>query len=484
MEEFKPINPNEVRMYTCGPTVWDYPHIGNYRTFLFEDFLRRFLKYKGFNVKQVMNLTDVDDRIIKVSRETGMNLRDFTQKYIDAFFSDLDFLRVERAEVYPRATQHIDEMVRIIARLIELGYAYRGEDGSIYYKISKFQDYGKLSGLKVSELKPGARVRQDDYTKESAQDFALWKAWDPGDGDVFWETELGRGRPGWHIECSAMSMKYLGESFDIHTGGVDLIFPHHENEIAQSEAYSGKKFANYWLHSEHLLVGGEKMSKRLGNIVTMEDLRRKGFEGSEIRFLLLSAHYRTQLNFTEQSLEQARMTVKRINGFVSRLKAAISDSHKKRNNADSTLFSSTKESEQVRNLVEETRSKYISALENDLDSPRALAAFFEFISSSNKLLDLGADLNERDLRLMLDFVLDDFDRLFAVIDTSFLSGEESETALTEEAELLLKQREEARKNRNWELSDFLRERLADLGFEVQDTAQGQKWRRVKTKKGA
>src|SRR5579875_3468166 len=462
LEEFKPINEGEVRMYTCGPTVWNFPHIGNYRTFLFEDMLRRFLECRGFKVTQVMNLTDVDDRIIKVCRENNYDIYDFTEKYAKSFFEDLRFLNIERADYYPRATQHVAEMVKIIEGLLAKKAAYRGEDGSIYFKISAFPD----------------------YTKESAQDFALWKAWDENDGKVFWETSLGRGRPGWHIECSAMSMKYLGEEFDIHTGGVDNIFPHHENEIAQSEAYSGKKFANYWLHSEHLLVGGEKMSKRLGNIVTMEDLRRKGFEGSEIRFLLLSAHYRTQLNFTDQSLKQARMTVKRINGFVSRLKAAISDSHKKRNNADSTLFSSTKESEQVRNLVEETRSKYISALENDLDSPRALAAFFEFISSSNKLLDLGADLNERDLRLMLDFVLDDFDRLFAVIDTSFLSGEESETALTEEAELLLKQREEARKNRNWELSDFLRERLADLGFEVQNTAQGQKWRRVKTKKGA
>ncbi|MCL4518794.1 MAG: cysteine--tRNA ligase [Thaumarchaeota archaeon] len=259
LEQFRPIVEGEVRMYTCGPTVWNYAHIGNYRTFLFEDLLRRFLKYRGYKVTQVMNLTDVDDRIIGIVRENDLDLYEFTERYAKAFFEDLDYLGIERAELYPRATSHIPDMVRIIERLIEKGVAYKSDDGSIYFSISRFSGYGALSGLRIEDLKSGARVRQDDYDKNSAQDFALWKAWDEKDGKVYWDTSLGRGRPGWHIECSAMSMKYLGEHFDIHTGGVDNIFPHHENEIAQSEAYSGKKFVNYWLHSEHLLIDQTKI---------------------------------------------------------------------------------------------------------------------------------------------------------------------------------------------------------------------------------
>lgn len=457
LQEFKPIHEGEVRLYTCGPTVWNYPHIGNYRTFLFEDLLRRFLKYRGFNVVQVMNLTDVDDRIIKVVREKGVQLHEFTEKYAKSFFDDMEFLGVEKAEFYPRATEHIARMVEIIQRLLEDGFAYKSDDGSIYYNISKFPAYGKLSGLKLNELKAGARVRQDDYDKSSAQDFALWKAWDQNDGEVFWDTSLGKGRPGWHIECSAMSMKYLGEQFDIHTGGVDNIFPHHENEIAQSEAYTGNRFVNYWLHSEHLLVNEAKMAKRLGNFITIKDLRDRGLDGPSIRFFLLSGHYRAQLNFAEKSLEQASASVRRLNEFVSRLKE-----HAPKDDIATD--------EKTESLVEQARKTYVEALDNDLDVPAALATVFQFVSEANKLLDEGK-LAESGVESMLDFMINDFNRIFGVIESDV------DDELSHEITTILWEREEARKLKDWRRSDSLRDKLLSLGIEVQDTPQGQKWRR-------
>jgi cysteinyl-tRNA synthetase len=458
-QSFKPIKEGEVRMYTCGPTVWNYPHVGNYRTFLFEDLLRRFLRYEGFKVTQVMNLTDVDDRIIKVVREKGLKLEEFTSTFEKAFFDDLDFLKMQRAEAYPKATDHIPEMVNIIQGLLDKGIAYQSEDGSIYYNISKFPLYGRLSGLKLGELKAGARVRQDDYGKDSAQDFALWKAWDPADGEVFWESPAGRGRPGWHIECSAMSMKYLGEQFDIHTGGVDNIFPHHENEIAQSEAYTGKKFANYWLHSEHLQIKETKMSKRLGNVITINDLRDKGIEGTTVRFFLLSAHYRAQLNFTDSSLEQSAASVKRINEFVSRLREAGVQS-------EAGTFD-----EKATTLANETRAEFIKALENDLDAPAALAAVFRLISDGNVLLD-REKVGIVGVEGLLRFMIDDFDTIFAVVQ------ETAEGQLSPNIRFMLSEREEARKNKNWAIADELRTKLRSLGIEVQDTPQGQKWRKI------
>lgn len=445
-------------MYTCGPTVWNYPHIGNYRTFLFEDLLRRFLKYRGYKVVQVMNLTDVDDRIIKVCREDNHDLYRFTEKYSNAFFEDLDFLGMEKAEFYPRATMHVPEMVKIIEELLARGIAYRGEDGSIYYSIAKFPDYGKLSGLNLSELKTGARVRQDDYTKDTAQDFALWKAWDKDDGNIFWETTLGKGRPGWHIECSAMSIKYLGEQFDIHTGGVDNIFPHHENEIAQSEAYTGKKFVNYWLHSEHLLINEEKMAKRLGNFLTVRDIRDMGVDGETLRFLLLSGHYRAQLNFTEKSLEQAAASIKRITEFYIRLKESEVTAARPDGSSKAT------------DIVEKTRHKYVTSLEHDLDTPGALAAVFEFVTEGNKILDRGTP-RSNDIYSMMEFITMDFNYVFGVIRRTPESIE-----VSGEVASLLKEREEARKSKDWEKSDLIRKRLLELGIEVQDTPQGQKWR--------
>ncbi|HZW55059.1 MAG TPA: cysteine--tRNA ligase [Nitrososphaerales archaeon] len=464
LEEFKPINEGEVRMYTCGPTVWNFPHIGNYRTFLFEDMLRRFLECRGFKVTQVMNLTDVDDRIIKVCRENNYDIYDFTEKYAKSFFEDLRFLNIERADYYPRATQHVAEMVKIIEGLLAKKAAYRGEDGSIYFKISAFPEYGKLSGLKVEELKPGARVSQDDYTKESAQDFALWKAWDENDGKVFWETSLGRGRPGWHIECSAMSMKYLGEEFDIHTGGVDNIFPHHENEIAQSEAFTGKKFARYWLHSEHLLINEEKMSKRVGNIITIKDLKDKGVEGRTLRLALLSGHYRAQLNFTEKSLDQAASSIKRIDEFMFRLQSSLGSNPKEQESAADA---------EAAKLADTSSEKFVSAMNNDLDTPSALAVVFDFISSGNKLLDQGS-LGRRGLSRLANFMLKDFDPIFGIVK---VTAPPSESQLSAEDLLMLRQRDEARARKDWKLSDELRRKLSYHGIEVQDTPSGQKWRR-------
>ena len=459
LERFVPIKDGEVRLYTCGPTVWNYPHIGNYRTFLFEDLLKRFLKYRGYKVIHVMNLTDVDDRIIKVCNEKGLDLKDFTETYANAFFEDLKFLGVHFADYYPRATDFVEEMVAIIKGLMEKGTAYKVGDGSIYYAIAKFPRYGELSGIKPAELKVGARVRVDDYGKDSAEDFALWKAWDEQDGKIFWETELGKGRPGWHIECSAMSMKLLGEHFDIHTGGVDNIFPHHENEIAQSEGFTGEKFVNYWLHSEHLLINEAKMAKRLGNFITAKDLKDRGIDGLVLRYFLLSGHYRSQLNFTDNSLEQAAASIKRINEFVFRLNDFL----------DSSNSGSEPEDAESISTVESIRGRYISALENDLDVPSALAAVFDLISEGNRILDKGST-GRKSAEAFLGFMNNDFNSVFGVVA--------SRSEITIEESKLLEERQIARKAKDWKKSDEIRQKLLADGIEVQDTPEGQKWRRV------
>ncbi|HRI89066.1 MAG TPA: cysteine--tRNA ligase, partial [Candidatus Hydrogenedentes bacterium] len=319
-EVFEPANPPHVGLYTCGPTVYNFAHIGNLRTFLFEDLLRRHLKYRGYEVNHVMNLTDVEDKIIRTCRETGESLKSLTGRYSQAFFEDLDTLGAERAEAYPAATDHVAEMVELIKKLRDNGHTYE-VNGSIYFKLSTFPQYGQLSKFKMDELKSGAsgRVDSDEYETEDARDFALWKAYDENDGAVFWETELGKGRPGWHIECSCMSMKYLGESFDIHCGGIDNMFPHHENEIAQSEAATGKPFVKYWLHSAHLFVDGRKMSKSFGNFYTLRDLLEKGHDPKAIRWTLIATHYRQPSNFTFDALEAANESLRRIRDFRGRL---------------------------------------------------------------------------------------------------------------------------------------------------------------------
>ena len=440
-------------MYTCGPTVYDYAHIGNFRAFVFEDLLRRWLKYRGFRVVQVMNITDVDDKTIRGSRKKGVSLKEYTEYYTKAFFEDIAALNIEKAEFYPRATEHIPEMVALIKKLLEKGYAYRGEDGSIYYAISKFKDYGKLSKIRVEELKPGARVKVDEYGKEEARDFALWKAWDEDDGDVFWETELGKGRPGWHIECSAMAMKYLGETLDIHCGGVDNMFPHHENEIAQSEAATGKRFVNYWLHNEHLLVEGKRMAKRFGNYYTLRDLIRMGYDPTAVRYLLMSTHYRQQLNFTFEGLEAAKGAVERLRNFVRRLLDADGKGS----------------GGKVEVLVEQVKRGFEEAMDDDLNISVALAALFDFVRDVNRLMDENAvsrEEAEEVYGLMMRF-----DKVLGVI------GEVGrEERLPKEAEELIRRREEARKAKDWETADRIRAQLRSMGIIVEDTPEGVKWR--------
>ena len=461
-EKFVPLEKGKVKMYTCGPTVYDFAHIGNFRAFVFEDLLRRWLEYCGYKVIHVMNITDVDDKTIAAARKKGISLREYTEHYTRAFFEDITALNIEKAHYYPRATEHIPEMVALIKKLLEKGYAYRGEDGSIYYDISKFKDYGKLSKIKVKELKPGARVKVDEYGKEEAHDFALWKAWDEEDGDVFWETELGKGRPGWHIECSAMSMKYLGETFDIHCGGVDNIFPHHENEIAQSEAATGKQFVRYWLHNEYLLVEGRKMSKRFGNYYTLRDLLAKGYDPKAIRYLLMSTHYRQQLNFTFEGLEAAKNAVDRLTNFVYRLLDADGEGC----------------GEKIGLLMENVQKRFEEAMCDDLNIAVALAAIFNFVREVNKLMDdkkLSRGEAEQVYELMMRF-----DKVLGVIG----EVKKEEEKLPKEAEELIRKREEARKVRDWETADRIRERLKAMGVIVEDTPQGVKWRIEKRKSKA
>src|SRR5579864_8272735 len=373
----QPVHPGQVRIYTCGPTVYASAHIGNFRTFMFQDILRRFLRARGYSVLQVMNVTDVDDRIIQSAAAAGVGIREYTDKYIHAFLEDIDALHIEMPEELVRATDHIEDMVALIEKLQEKGMTYTS-DGSIYFRIAKFPDYGKLSKIDVTGMQAGARVDVDQYEKDDARDFALWKA--PKPGEHFWETRIGPGRPGWHIECSAMAMKYLGDTLDIHTGGIDLAFPHHENEIAQSEAATGRRFVRLWLHAEHLIINGEKMSKSLGNFFTLRDLFAKGQKPSTIRYLLLSVPYRRQLNFTEEGLKQAANSTERMRNFMTRLKASN--------------FSAGS-SAAIPARVAEAERDFDAGLADDLNTAVALAAVFDLIRDANTAMDRG-ELRQQD----------------------------------------------------------------------------------------
>ena len=445
-----------MKMYTCGPTVYDYAHVGNFRAFLFEDLLKRWLVYRGFKVTHVMNLTDIDDKTIKGSQKMQVRLKQFTDFYVTAFFEDIKSLNIQPADVYPRATEHIPAMVALIKTLMAKGYAYRGEDGSIYYAISRFPDYGKLSKIKPADLKAGARVSQDEYTKEEAQDFALWKAWSLEDGDVFWETELGKGRPGWHIECSAMSMKYLGETFDIHCGGVDNMFPHHENEIAQSEAATGKKFVNYWLHNEHLLVEGKKMAKRFGNFYTLRDLLAKRYDPIAIRYLLMSTHYRQQFNFTFEGLESAKGAVERLRNFVRRLHETEGKDSKGA----------------VAVLTAKFKASFGGSLDDDLDIGIALSSLFDFVREVNNLID--ANMVSKSEAADVGGLMMQIDEVLGVIGKV-----EVEEALPADIDALVQKREEARKAKNWKEADAIRAHLKTIGIVLEDTAQGVRWHKEK-----
>src|SRR5271157_2685336 len=397
-EAFVPLTAGEVRMYTCGPTVYDYAHIGNFRTFVFQDILRRFLKLRGFKMLHVMNLTDVDDRIIANAAAGGVGIREYTEKFVQAFFADCQVLSIESPEHWIRATDHIEDMVKLIERLQKKSFTYDGE-GSIYYRIAKFPAYGKLSKIDVTGIQAGARVDNDRYEKESARDFALWKA--PKPGEHFWETPIGPGRPGWHIECSAMAMKYLGETLDIHTGGIDLAFPHHENEIAQSEAATGKPFVRYWLHAEHLLVEGEKMSKSLGNFFTLRDLFAKGYKPSALRFALASVPYRRQLNFTFDGLQQATSSVERLRNFAARLKQE--------------KFPAGSQPA-IAERIAQAADDFDAGLSDDLNTAQALAAVFDFVREVNIAMDKG-EFQQGDVAPAQEF-LANFDKVFAIVEDS------------------------------------------------------------------
>lgn len=451
-EIFKPIESGKVGLYTCGPTAYDFAHIGNFRTYIFEDLLRKYLEYKGFKVIQVMNITDIDDKTIKGSRESGIPLAQYTKKYKRAFFEDIDTLNIKRADVYPEATSHIKEMIELVKKLLDKGNAYE-MNGSIYFRISSFPEYGKLSKMKLDELKSTERVSADEYEKEQVADFALWKGWEKRDGDVFWETELGKGRPGWHIECSAMSMKYLGKCFDIHTGGVDNIFPHHENEIAQSESIIGKKFVNYWLHSSHLIVEGKKMAKSLGNYYTLGDLLVKGYKPRTIRYLLLSTHYRQQLNFTFEGLKSTEGALNRLFDFLHNLKN----------------IKEGKDNPKIKGLIQNTKEGFERALDDDLNISQALGKIFDLVKNVNKFMEKG-QISESNAKELIS-LLRQFDKMLGVLE-----GEE-EKNIGEKMQNLIFQREQARADKNWELADKIRKGLEKEGIILEDTPDGTKWKR-------
>ncbi len=427
-EVFKPIKKGEVGIYSCGPTVYNYAHIGNLRTFIFSDVLKRVLLFNGYKVKHVMNITDVDDKTIKGSKSEGLSLNEFTKKYEKIFLHDLGELNIILPEVMPRATEHIKEMVNLIKKLLEKGYAYKTDDG-IYFSIKKFKDYGKLSGLKKVKTSK-SRIKNDNYDKENAQDFALWKFHNEEDEDVFWETEIGKGRPGWHIECSAMSMKYLGKQFDIHTGATDLMFPHHTNEIAQSEGATGTKFVNYWVHAGFLTMKEGKMSKSLGNIYTLKDLKEKGFSPLEYRYLTLTTHYRAPLLFSFENLNNAKNSLARLKNIISEIAE-----DKKTNKTYLNQFE--------------------KAINDDLNMPKALAILW------NLVRDEKAEGKLRTIK--------EIDEVFGLG-----LGEKEKIKIPDEIKKLADEREKARKNKDFKIADNLREKIKKLGWHIKDAQEGPK----------
>ena len=436
IEKVVPLEDNKIRIYTCGPTVYDYAHIGNLRTFVFNDLLKRTLRFLGFEVFQVINITDVDDKTIAASQKQGVSLKEYTAKYEKLFFEDLRKLNILLPEKTPRATEHIKEMILLIKTLLEKGFAYKGEDGSIYFDISKFKNYGRLSRINLKGLKPGARVAVDEYGKEQVSDFALWKAYSPEDGEVFWDSPFGKGRPGWHIECSAMGTKYLGESFEIHTGAVDLVFPHHENEIAQTEAATGSPWVKYWIHGEHLLVDGKKMSKSLGNIYKLDDILEKGFSPLALRYLFLTAHYRQILNFTWEALRGAQNALERLYETVIGLKEK-------------------NQNQLAKELNEKWQKRFAEALSSDLNMPQALAIVWEMLKDK-----LPA---EQKLALLYDW-----DRVLGLD----LEKPPRPPKPPKEIKELLEEREKLRKERKFARADEVRKEIEGKGWLVEDTSQG------------
>jgi cysteinyl-tRNA synthetase len=455
---FQPIVPGEASVYTCGPTVYNDVHIGNLRTFAFEDLLRRTLAYLGYRVTQVMNLTDVDDKTIQGAHRAGLSLAEYTAPFIESFLRDLDLLHLERAEHFPKATDHIPEIIDMIVRLIEQGYAYES-DGSVFFSIARDADYGRLSGFDLAQVRRGERVAADEYGKEDVRDFVLWKAVKPG--EPAWDSPWGPGRPGWHIECSAMSMKYLGETFDLHCGGVDLVFPHHENEIAQSESATGKPFVHTWLHSEHLIVDGQKMSKSLGNQYTLKDLIDRGASPRALRYLFLSVHYRQKLNFTFESLEAANGALRRVDEMRFRLAHAAEKGDP---------------APQLAESAERLKRDFAAALADDLNAAAALAALFVFVREVNQAIEegkIGTGDRER-----VHAALADVDRVLGVLDPeAWPAGESADGISEEEVARLIEERKDARQRRDFAASDRIRDELAEKGIVLEDTPQGTRWKR-------
>ena len=451
LEAFKSVEEGKAGLYTCGPTVYNFAHIGNFRAYVFEDLLHRTLAYAGYKVTQVMNLTDVDDKTIRNSRAAGIPLRDFTATYKKAFFEDIKTLNITPAAVYPAATDHIPEMINMIQVLMDKGLAYQSEDKSIYFSIEKFPEYGKLAHIDRDNQRAGVRIDADEYAKDSVADFALWKARDEADGDVWWESPWGQGRPGWHIECSAMSMKYLGETFDLHTGGVDNMFPHHEDEIAQSESVTGKKWVNYWLHCEHLMVDNTKMSKSLGNFYTLRDLLAKGYTGREVRWVLIGSHYRKKLNFSLTALDQARETLGKFSAFFARMKEITVPG----DGSESTA------------IVEEALKSFRTAIADDLNSAGATAALFALMRDGNRLADSGT-LSAAGAAKILDCCRD-FDRIFGCLDVDAAPAAET---FPDEVVAMAEERSAARKNKNWAESDRLRDAIKAAGYLIEDAPGG------------
>jgi cysteinyl-tRNA synthetase len=451
VEELRPIHNDEVRMYTCGPTVYHFVHIGNFRTFLFQDLLRRYIHYKGLGLQHVMNITDVEDKIIARAQEENVPIGEYTKRYEEAFFEDMALLRIQRPEIMPRATEHISEMLELIANLLSRDYAYTSE-GSTYYRVRSFEGYGKLAGLNTADEFSLLQDEEEDLAKEHPHDFVLWKG--RREGETYWDSPFGQGRPGWHLECSAMSMKYLGQSFDIHCGGVDLVFPHHENEIAQSEAATGKPFVKYWLHAAHLIVEGQKMSKSLGNFFTLRDLMERGCNPLALRYLLLSVHYRKQLNFTFDGVEQAAKAIERVNSFLLRVRE---------------ISEGTPENLDFKLRIERARQEFEQSLDNDLNTSAALAAVFELVHDGNLHLEDGS-LGPSNRDQVLDFFRD-VNRVFDVFQTE-------ESILEDETIIqLIEERAESRRNRDFQRGDEIRDLLKERGVLLEDTKEGTRWKR-------
>jgi len=449
VEEFKEIEKGRIGLYTCGPTVYDYPHIGNYRSYMFEDLVKRFFIFLGYKVTHVMNITDIDDKTIRKAIEAGLPLNDVTQRYIDAFHGDLRTLNILAADVYPRATEHIPEMIALIATLLEKGFAYE-KDGSVYFSIQRFREYGRLANIEAGSLKLGAAVDLDEYDKESLQDFVLWK--NNKAGEPSWPAPFGNGRPGWHIECSAMSMKYLGPHFDIHMGGVDNIFPHHENEIAQSECANGQKFVNYWLHCQHLIVDNKKMSKSLGNFHTLGDVLQRGFDPMAIRYLLISSHYRKLLNFSFDSLEMANQALSRIRNFIFTLR---------------NIQAPGEATKAVAALIAASQDAFTKYMADDFNISGALGALFDFIHEVNPRM---AGLSQKDAAVILAYL----ERLNSVLG---VLEQHDSGSVAADIEAKIAHREKARKEKDFARADAIRSELKAQGIILLDTPNGVKWKK-------